>query len=365
LIFSLLYGLFAVCLVLPPKEFISSGLTIQHTFASFLGSEELQFIQYHIRLTTISVIIISLLPLGYFVGLGWLTQRYNGFQVPPLWSPLTICTLASILLAFGVLWLAFTWYRNGWKGHPIAKTLALYANGHPWYTVASDLNIEFRRVDKFSSSSTTALRRVIVTDSWVVVITIHHLNIVHQSDIHLSMLSSKEHNLSHLGTTGDVQMLTIRVQTIRKEVPSFNIRLNSLEYIDFKEKLKAPIRNAQSIRIHQTLSDRFVDAFKAQVFENPRYLQLTANAEDEPCIGCMQNAANIKLQKLCNDPGIRDCLNCYCRPMWCIECMGKWFASRQDQSQPDTWLASKSPCPTCRATFCMLDVCLLEPTSTS
>ena len=66
LIFTMLYGLFAVCLVLPPKEFISSGLTIQHTFVSFLGSEELQFIQYHIRRTTITVIIISLLPLGKF-----------------------------------------------------------------------------------------------------------------------------------------------------------------------------------------------------------------------------------------------------------------------------------------------------------
>lgn len=31
--------------------------------------------------------------------------------------------------------------------------------------------------------------------------------------------------------------------------------------------------------------------------------------------------------------------------MWCLACMGKWFASRQDPQRPDTWLASRVPCP--------------------
>jgi len=73
----------------------------------------------------------------------------------------------------------------------------------------------------------------------------------------------------------------------------------------------------------------------------------------------MQVQANIKLQKLCGSTGEGECVPCYCRPMWCIDCMGKWYASRQDQQQPDQWLASTSPCPTCRAKFCMLDVCLI------
>ena len=81
--------------------------------------------------------------------------------------------------------------------------------------------------------------------------------------------------------------------------------------------------------------------------------------DPEPCIGCMQQPANLKLQKLCALSGEGECIPCYCRPMWCIDCMGKWFASRQDQHQPERWLASTSPCPTCRATFCMLDVCLV------
>lgn len=71
----------------------------------------------------------------------------------------------------------------------------------------------------------------------------------------------------------------------------------------------------------------------------------------------MQVNANVKLLRLCQGDSEGECQQCYCRPMWCLTCMGKWFASRQDQQQPETWLSSRVPCPTCRAKFCILDVC--------
>ncbi|PIO13143.1 hypothetical protein AB205_0138330 [Aquarana catesbeiana] len=82
--------------------------------------------------------------------------------------------------------------------------------------------------------------------------------------------------------------------------------------------------------------------------------------ELEPCIGCMQTSANIKLVKNCHEPNEGECQQCYCRPMWCLTCMGKWFASRQDQQHPETWLSSQVPCPTCRAKFCIVDVCIVR-----
>lgn len=110
--------------------------------------------------------------------------------------------------------------------------------------------------------------------------------------------------------------------------------------------------------------------------------------EVEPCIGCMQVLANTKLVKLCQTGGKRgcecvsmcvlmwlflwhwlmcfigadnesECQQCFCRPMWCLSCLGRWFASRQDQQRPETWLSSTVPCPTCRAKFCILDICVL------
>ena len=54
------------------------------------------------------------------------------------------------------------------------------------------------------------------------------------------------------------------------------------------------------------------------------------------------------------------CRQCFCRPMWCFSCMSKWFAARQNQQQPETWMGSTAPCPMCRAQFCVLDVLALQ-----
>ena len=53
------------------------------------------------------------------------------------------------------------------------------------------------------------------------------------------------------------------------------------------------------------------------------------------------------------------CQACNCRPMWCSACMARWFAARQAlfEQPTDSWLAQRAPCPTCRATFCIRDVC--------
>lgn len=55
-----------------------------------------------------------------------------------------------------------------------------------------------------------------------------------------------------------------------------------------------------------------------------------------------------------------ECQLCSCRPMWCLMCLGRWFASRQDQQRPETWLSARVPCPTCRAKFCILDICAVR-----
>lgn len=52
------------------------------------------------------------------------------------------------------------------------------------------------------------------------------------------------------------------------------------------------------------------------------------------CIGCMTSEANVKLIKNCTDTDIPNdnlngiltpkCVSCKCRPLWCVDCMGKW-----------------------------------------
>lgn len=64
LLYTIIYLFFSLCLIAPPNEFVSAGLTVQNLLSNFLGSEDLNFIYYHIRRSTATVIVHSLFPLG-------------------------------------------------------------------------------------------------------------------------------------------------------------------------------------------------------------------------------------------------------------------------------------------------------------
>lgn len=88
----------------------------------------------------------------------------------------------------------------------------------------------------------------------------------------------------------------------------------------------------------------------------------------ETCFACMNAEPNVKLKRNCSDtdivtgerlPANEMCNMCYCRPMWCVDCLAKWFASRQDPDEKGVWLQQKCSCPMCRALFCLSDVCMI------
>jgi len=371
---ALLYLLLCVCIVFPPTELRSAGLTIDTVLSGLLGSEDLQFVQYHIRRTTTTLIAHSLLLIGFYVTVAYALPEldlYNVQEVPiwwKLWFTLSVVTPLTVTL------IAYHWSRNSWASHPIARQLELYATSMRdtgsegdartlyrqggWGSVADSINAEFRRIDKFSTSPTSVFR-VVVTDSWLMKISPYTLYVLRQSEARVAILGTDTQVAISDGATTGAQFLTILVTSQRNNGYSFSVRLNSLEYGDFREKLAAPIRNVRNVVIQQTLSDRFVQVFREHVAQNPRH-RISELEELDSCIGCMQNRADVILRKQCALPTAGDCMECHCRPMWCINCMAKWFANRQDQQQPNTWLSSKCPCPTCRARFCLLDVLLLE-----
>ncbi|XP_059505963.1 E3 ubiquitin-protein ligase TM129 isoform X1 [Stegostoma tigrinum] len=351
-VFSLFYIVLSFCFVLTPTEFRSAGVTVQDLLSEQLGSEDLAFTHYHIRRTAATVIVHSLLPLGYYAGMCVASSGEKQFYFLVSEGWLIYLVTAVLIPAFASLMVLY-WSLNKWGNHPIARGLAHYALPQSgWRAVASSVNTEFRRIDKFASGAPGA--RVIVTDTWVMKVTTYRVHIAQQQDIHLTLTESRQHELCpDLNTP--VQFLTIQVCSINPNVKPFNIRLNSTEYGELREKLHTTVRNAHNVVIHQSLSDMFLDTFKIQVELNQRF-HLPSNQELEPCIGCMQTAANIKLIKVCQEPNEGECQQCYCRPMWCLTCMGKWFASRQDQQHPETWLSNRVPCPTCRSKFCILDI---------
>ncbi|XP_030620873.1 E3 ubiquitin-protein ligase TM129 [Chanos chanos] len=353
--FTLAYIVFAFCFVFTPNEFRSAGFTIQNIFSGWLGSEDISFIHHHIKRTTLTVLAHCSLPLGYYMGMCIATPDLNLVYVHSASQGWQLYFAVSATLLLLSCALAFYWSRNKWSNHPIARCLSVHALPQSsWRAVASSINTEFRRIDKFATGPPGA--RVIITDTWIMKVTTYHLHVALQQDTHLTVTDSKQHDLSP-DSNSPVQILTLTVASINPRVKAFDIRLNSTEYAELREKLHAPIRNAANVVIHLTMSELFLETFKSHVEMNPVY-ERTSGQELEPCIGCMQESASIKLVRLCHDEGEGDCQQCYCRPMWCLTCMGKWFASRQDQQRPETWLGSRVPCPTCRAKFCILDVCI-------
>lgn len=69
IVYTLLCMLLTFCVIYPPTEFVSAGITIPVLFSSILGSEEEEFIRYHIKRSTLTLFIYSLLPFIYILGL--------------------------------------------------------------------------------------------------------------------------------------------------------------------------------------------------------------------------------------------------------------------------------------------------------
>ncbi|KAK3727035.1 hypothetical protein QZH41_012556 [Actinostola sp. cb2023] len=271
-LFTIFYILVSACFIAPPREFVSAGLTVQNLLSSYLGSEDMDFTGYHLRRTTATVVLHSLLPLGYYIGLG-LVSLYNEYDnglhiLDPGRAGLAVTCF--LLLCVGVAGCGFSvaryWSWNNWGNHPFCKVLSKH--GGPWRAVASSLNIEFRRITKFSSI--IGGTRLYITDSWIVKSTTYSVHLAHKPDVHLTIIATEDHDFSHESNMA-VQFLNIQVASINPAVKPFIIRLLSTDYGELREKIHAPIRNARNIIIHQSLTDRFLEAFRQQVEQNEKY----------------------------------------------------------------------------------------------
>ncbi|XP_058443173.1 E3 ubiquitin-protein ligase TM129 [Malaya genurostris] len=373
IVFTIFYALLCFCIVYPSTEFESAGLTVDHIFSSRLGSESISFVQYHIRRTSLNLMVHSLLPLMYIrVYFMQFASEANPDSYSTVMVTWKILIAAVVLLPTLVATAIYYWSRNNWQNHPVAKHLTKFATSRTrfvdWQAVATSINDEYRRDDKVVIRM-NPISRIVATESWVIKTGPYWINVAHQDDTTMIAYKSDTHEVSQEAFE-TVQFVNIAVRPIREEIKEFSIRINALDFKELQDRLSHPITILSSVKFHRSVLDRFVDVFMDQVSQNPIYrLDSDVVMENlDSCFACMQTQPNIKIEKHCLDvdgngeplPQARCCQVCNCRPMWCIECVAKWFASRQNQSERDSWLQQKCTCPMCRARFCILDVCYIE-----
>jgi hypothetical protein len=143
--------------------------------------------------------------------------------------------------------------------------------GSSWKEVANAINREFRHVDKFSTG--TLFNRVYLTDNWLLKVTLYTLDLSDHQSMQLVLTHSTEVDLNINATSPSTQFLNILVKpsNVERQFKEFNIRLNSLEYKDFSDKLQNPVSHACDVVIKQSLPDQFLDSFRKQLDVNRKF----------------------------------------------------------------------------------------------
>lgn len=143
------YVLFALCIAIPPTEFVSAGLTLEYLCKGLLGVEQNAFIAYHLKRTSLTLVVHASLPLGFFVCLQLIdgsaySTFFAGFgSLSLVWRAVVVTSLLLPLVAGAVV---VRWRLGDWKRHPIVRTLRFYDDD--WHQVASRVDAEYCRFDK-------------------------------------------------------------------------------------------------------------------------------------------------------------------------------------------------------------------------
>ncbi|KAJ8920307.1 hypothetical protein NQ315_011969 [Exocentrus adspersus] len=357
ILFTLIYILLCACIIYPTSECISAGLTIEAIFSNILGAEHVSFTRYHIKKSCLNLFVYSLLPLVYVLSMCVLdyieedVHIFSGFGF--LWKLFATTSLALPILS--ILQIK-EWWRNNFELHPLAVNLKKFCNNNSdWRHVAKDLDIEYRELETVTFHS-NAMVKVVVTPNWILKVMPLTTLAIHKSDASLIVKDAKKYDLCE--DRYRMQFLEIEVKSARHKVDPFTIRISVNDFGDLRVRFTRSIEILPNVQFTKSVTEDFVDVFKETIKGNPVYDAQNQNLD--LCLGCSVVLSNVKLQKNCEDTeGSAKCTSCYCRPMWCDDCMARWFVSKQEPSQQGEWLSCKATCPMCRATFCVLDVCLV------
>ena len=95
-VYSLIYTIITFCFVYKTDLFISVGLTVENLFESYLGREQDNFVNYHIKKSCITTILHLSLPFGNLSIFLYSLHSFNLFQ---------FLSLDNNILHVDILWI--------------------------------------------------------------------------------------------------------------------------------------------------------------------------------------------------------------------------------------------------------------------
>lgn len=119
-------------------------------------------------------------------------------------------------------------------------------------------------------TKTNPLSFIAITENWILKITPLTIYLAHQSDTTVTVKTSQTYNLSPQ-TSDEIQYLNIEVKSSRPSVEPFIIRINSENFLNLQDRLTRTINVMPDVKFHKNILERFVDVFKENMKENPRY----------------------------------------------------------------------------------------------
>uniref|UniRef100_A0A914Y5K4 Transmembrane protein 129 n=1 Tax=Panagrolaimus superbus TaxID=310955 RepID=A0A914Y5K4_9BILA len=352
-----IFLLAVLVIVYPPAEARSAGFIIPNIFYSIVGDEKFDFVRHHLRRSCLTILIQALLPMVYtFVMYFYFYEEFTLAGSFDLVKLLFRFSSTVLLIAAGYI---FQISRSNFSNHSIIKNLAKYGIVND---VASQINDEIKDILNFKVEY-VGYSKLIITSSWIIKVTMYNVVFLKISDARFKLVRTLDHPILFQENSGK-QIIDVEAESISGKTKPVIIRVYSREmFEELRQKLGGNVEIVTDIRFKSSLHERFVTVFKQHINNNPKY-NYDFKYELEPCLGCQSVESNIKLDKTCMDSvGQVQCRQCHCKPMWCTTCIAMIFASKQNDLQPEQWLSGRAECPTCRALFCVLDVCLLSSSS--
>ncbi|KAK6033188.1 hypothetical protein OSTOST_00619, partial [Ostertagia ostertagi] len=365
LLHTLVFIAIVLLLLYPPDAFVGAGFTFDSLAYAYLGSPEVNYLEFHCRRFVLTRAFTVCLPYLLILSMYFTKEHAILFTSHPT-RVIHYISLISPLIAFGaVVYIAYhtmTRFRN------LLAMQKLKDYGYDTQQVFTTLSSEFIRIDAFRHSISN-VSKIIITDSCLFYCSRFQFVVAKLPDVQFHVVQAEDtmNRLHH--ALGMNQYLTVAV-SLPPDIKhlNFEFKIDNVSMRDLETKLGAGrIEFSQEVRLKMSMTDKFIKAFLDQAKKNPRFHNYIKE-ELDPCLGCSEKLSNVKLWRQCQTVNINlelegetsNCTPCQCRPMWCVSCMARIFLAKQDQSRPASWLEGTCSCPTCRATFCIIDVALLS-----